>query len=111
MTTNIIPTDHIVVFNDTKIHRTFHNDEWWFVVVDVIAALTDSKDPSNYLKNMRRRDPELAKGGGQIDTPLSFETAGGKQKLNRNFNLDKIFSTSLKFSGLASQNRFFISSN
>lgn len=82
MTTNLIPTEHIVVFNDTKIRRTLHNDEWWFVVVDVILALTDSKDPSNYLKNMRRRDPEIAKGGGQIDTPLSFDTPGGKQKLN-----------------------------
>lgn len=82
MNNEIIPGNHIVVFNEKEIRRTFHNNEWWFVVVDVIAALTDSKDPSNYLKLMKRRDPELAKGGGQIDTPLSFQTAGGKQRLN-----------------------------
>ncbi|HKY69371.1 MAG TPA: hypothetical protein VJ205_00590, partial [Gammaproteobacteria bacterium] len=35
-----------------------------------------------YIKDMRRRDPELAKGWGQIATPLSVETSGGKQKLN-----------------------------
>ena len=31
---------------------------------------------------MRRRDSELAKGWGQIATPLSIETAGGTQKIN-----------------------------
>jgi len=40
---------------------------WWFVIADVVAVLTDSVDPSGYLKDMRRRDPEfglLFKGGG-----------------------------------------------
>jgi hypothetical protein len=50
--------------------------------VDVIEVLTDSKDPSGYVKDMRRRDPELSKGWGQIATPLSIDTPGGKQKLN-----------------------------
>ncbi len=31
---------------------------------------------------MRRRDPELSKGWGQIATPLPIQTKGGKQKLN-----------------------------
>ncbi|CAM4451521.1 MAG: hypothetical protein LEGION0403_FIIPPAGN_02302 [Legionella sp.] len=48
----------------------------------MIAALTDSVDPSRYLKDMRRRDQELSKGWGQIATPLSVETIGGKQRLN-----------------------------
>jgi DNA-damage-inducible protein D len=52
------------------------------VIVDVIEAFTDSKNPSGYLKDMRRRDPELSKGWGQIATPLSVETDGGKQKMN-----------------------------
>lgn len=64
MTKKILPENHIVVFSDHTIRRVFHNDEWWFVIVDVIAALTDSKDPANYLRDMRRRDPELNKGGG-----------------------------------------------
>ncbi len=82
MTSNLILTNHIVVFNDRTIRRTFHNDEWWFVIIDVIAALTDSKDPKGYFKDMRRRDPELTKGGGQFATPLYVETVGGEQKLN-----------------------------
>jgi len=31
---------------------------------------------------MRRRDPEIAKGWGQIATPLLIQTAGGPQKVN-----------------------------
>jgi len=34
-----------------------------------------------YIKDMRRRDPELSKGWGQIATPLSIETRGGIQKI------------------------------
>jgi DNA-damage-inducible protein D len=82
MPKNTLSKNHIVIFNDRTIRRVLHNNEWWFVIVDVIAALTDSKNPANYLRNMRRRDPDLGKGGGQIDPPLSVETAGGKQKLN-----------------------------
>lgn len=74
--------DAIVVFQDKKIRRTWFNDEWWFVAVDIIAVLTDSKDPSRYLKDMRRRDEGFAKGWVQIATPLSIDTIGGKQQLN-----------------------------
>ena len=72
----------ITMFKEKSIRRTWHNEEWWFVITDVIQALTDSIDPSNYLRNMRRRDPELSKGGGQFDPPLWVETPGGKQKVN-----------------------------
>lgn len=59
-----------------------HNNEWWFVISDVITALTDSANPSDYLKKMRSRDTELSKGWGQFVTPLSVETEGGKQQVN-----------------------------
>ena len=72
----------LVAFQGKKIRRAWFNDEWWFVAVDIVAGLTDSKDPSGYLKDMRRRDEGFAKGWGQIATPLLVETAGGKQQLN-----------------------------
>ncbi|MEI9476243.1 MAG: Bro-N domain-containing protein [Deltaproteobacteria bacterium] len=72
----------IAVFKGKEIRKTIHNKEWWFVVVDVVSALTDSVDPSGYIKDMRRRDIELSKGWGQIATPLSILTEGGPQRTN-----------------------------
>ena len=46
----------LVAFQGRAIRRTWFNDEWWFAAVDIVEALTDSKDPSGYLKDMRRRD-------------------------------------------------------
>ena len=72
----------IAVFKGKTIRRTIHNNEWWFVITDVISVLTDSADPAGYVKDMRRRDEELSKGWGQIATPLSIQTEGGSQKVN-----------------------------
>lgn len=74
----------LIVFQDKKIRRKWFNEEWWFIIKDVVKALTDSKDPSDYLKKLRKRDEELNKtfkGGGQIVPPLGleFDTAGGNQ--------------------------------
>lgn len=72
----------IAIFRGKEVRRTIYNNEWWFVIIDVISALTDSVQPEGYIKDMRRRDPELSKGWGQIATPLEVQTPGGKQKIN-----------------------------
>lgn len=72
----------IAVFKKKEIRKVIHNNEWWFSVADVVSVLTDSKDSSDYIKKMRKRDDELSKGWGQIVTPLWLETEGGKQKVN-----------------------------
>ena len=66
------PAHHIAVFQETAIRRVWHNEEWWFAIVDVVGVLTDSVQPEGYVKDLRRRDPELAKGWGQIATPLAL---------------------------------------
>lgn len=76
------PATRIALFHGTEIRKTIHQNEWWFVIRDVVAALTDSVQPEGYIKDMRRRDPELEKGWGQIATPLSISTKGGLQMLN-----------------------------
>ncbi len=80
------PEARVALFQKREIRRTQHNDEWWFVITDIIVALTDSADPSEYWKKMRKRDPGLGQalqGGGQLVPPLALEfaTAGGPQKL------------------------------
>jgi len=71
----------LVVFKKKEIRRMLHNDEWWFVVEDIVLALIDSKDPKQYIQRMKQRDPELGKGWVQIVHTLSVKTAGGKQRM------------------------------
>jgi DNA-damage-inducible protein D len=75
-------TTKIAVFKGKEIRKVIHNDEWWFVVEDVVAALTDSADPKQYINKMRKRDPQLAEGWVQFVHTLSIETSGGPQKVN-----------------------------
>ena len=77
-----VPENHLVVFQEKAIRRIWHNEEWWFAIVDVVAILTDSIQPEGYVKDLRRRDKELAQGWGQIATPLRIETEGGAQRVN-----------------------------
>ena len=85
----------IALFQKKEIRKTLHADEWWFVIVDVVAALTDSTNPAEYIKKMRRRDEPLSealKGGDNLSPPLALEipTAGGPQKLTC-WNTEGIF--------------------
>ena len=72
----------LVVFQGKDIRRKWHEGEWWFVIEDIVLALTVSTNPKGYIKDMRRRDKELSKGWGQIATLLKFTTAGGNQNIN-----------------------------
>ncbi|MDD5377066.1 MAG: Bro-N domain-containing protein [Candidatus Gracilibacteria bacterium] len=75
-------TNAIALFQQKEIRRIWHDERWFFCIIDVIAALTNSVDPAGYIKDMRRRDLFLSDGWGQIATPLSVPTRGGKQKVN-----------------------------
>lgn len=77
-----VKTTKIAIFQKKEIRKTIHKNEWWFVIEDVVAVLTDSVQPKGYIKDMRRRDKDLSNGWGQIATPLVVDTAGGSQKLN-----------------------------
>jgi len=82
MATELDSTPHFALFRGKQIRKTLHKNEWWFVISDVVSALTDSVQSAGYIKDMRRRDPELNQGWGQIATPLSVLTTGGPQSLN-----------------------------
>ncbi len=72
---------HLVVFKGQQIRRTLHNDEWWFVVEDVVLALIDSNDPKQYIQRMKQCDPELGKGWVQMVHTLPISTSGGAQEM------------------------------
>ncbi len=63
----------LALFQKREIRKTLHAGEWWFVITDVIAALTDSANALEYNKKMRLRDPvlvEALKGGDNLPLPL-----------------------------------------
>ena len=71
----------IALFKGKQIRKIIYNNEWWFVIEDVVLALIDSNDPKQYVQRMKLRDLELAKGWVQIVHTLSINTAGGPQNM------------------------------
>ena len=54
-------TTKIALFKNRKIRKTIFNNEWWFVVEDVVLALIDSVNVKDYINKMRIRDTELSR--------------------------------------------------
>jgi len=46
------------VFEGKKVRKIWHKDEWYFSVIDVIEALTDSANPRNYWNMLKSREAE-----------------------------------------------------
>ena len=49
----------LVVFQGKKIRRTWFNDEWHYSLMGIVKALTESVNPTDYLKKLRKIDEEL----------------------------------------------------
>lgn len=73
---------NIAIFRGKEIRKTLHHGEWWFVVEDVVQALTDSSDPKQYVQRMKQRDEILTQGWVHIVHTLDVLTKGGKQSMN-----------------------------
>ena len=76
--------EKIQLFEDQKVRTIWveSDEKWYFSIKDVVLIFAGAKDPKDYLSKMRRREPELAKGWGQIVHPLVVRTPGGPQKEN-----------------------------
>lgn len=83
----------IRIFENRKIRTVWDDEEqeWYFSVVDVVAVLTDSVDPKQYIKKMRARDPELNSRWGTICTLTVMVAADGKRYRTSAANLEGIF--------------------
>lgn len=72
----------IQLFQDRKV-RTYwdaEKEEWYFSVVDVVEALSESTNPTDYLKKMRKRDPELGLYIGTNCPQVAMITSTGKNR-------------------------------
>ena len=73
-------TTKIAIFKGRKIRKTIYSDEWWFSVIDIIEALTDSVKPRVYWNAMKTR--VKSEGGFQLSTicrQLKLEASDGKK--------------------------------
>ena len=63
-------TMKIAIFQKKEIRKQLHGGEWWFVITDVVAALTDTSDPARYVRDLRYRDEGIKelfeKGDGRV---------------------------------------------
>jgi len=74
------PHSKIILFKDKSIrsHWDAEQEEWYFSVVDVVAALTDSANPTDYLKKLRKRDEQLGEYVGTNCPQVAMQSATGK---------------------------------
>lgn len=83
--------NRLVVFQDKKIRRVLVDDEWYFSVVDVVAALTDSFDPGAYWRKLKQR---LTAEGSQVVTfchGLKLQASDGKMRTTDCANVKGMF--------------------
>jgi DNA-damage-inducible protein D len=69
----------MIVFGAKQIRRIWYDEQWFFSVVDIIAALTDSEAPTKYWTAMKRREETAS--GFQLSTicrQLKLTSSDGK---------------------------------
>ena len=82
----------LVVFQDKKIRRIWYNNEWYFSVVDVVEALTNSADAKDYWYRLKKRERES--NGTELSTicrQLKLPSADGKLYSTDCANTEDIF--------------------
>ncbi len=72
----------LAVFENKQVRRYFdeETETWYFSVVDIIEALTDSVNPTDYLKKLRKRDTELGSYIGTNCPQVEMLSKGKKRK-------------------------------
>ena len=83
----------IQLFEEKKVRTVWDDElqEWFFSVADVVEVLTDSVDVKQYIKKMRKRDPELEARWGTICTPVRMQATDGKYYNTQAATMEGVF--------------------
>ena len=85
--------EQIKLFEQKRVRSVWdeEKEEWFFSVIDVVEVLTDSTNPTDYLKKMRKRDPELGIYIGTNCPQVAMTTATGKKRRTLAANAEQLF--------------------
>jgi DNA-damage-inducible protein D len=79
--------NQLTPFEGEKIRKIWHNEDWYFSVVDVIGVLTDSSKPRNYWSDLKRRESQLH----DVCVQLKLAASDGKQRVTDCANTEGVF--------------------
>ena len=86
-------SDDVKMFEGSQIRSVWDNEreEWYFSVVDVVGVLSESKNPTDYLRKMKKRDEILASYLGTNCPKVGMVSTNGKIRKVLAGNLKDIF--------------------
>ncbi|ABE05056.1 BRO-N domain-containing protein [Rickettsia bellii] len=80
----------LVAFKDKNIRRILYNNEWWFSVIDVVGALTDSVDSGAYWRKLKQRLSEEKSEVVTFCHELKLKAPDGKMRLTDCANTESL---------------------
>lgn len=85
--------EQIQLFEEKKVRTVWDDEkeEWFFSVVDVVEVLTDSANPTDYLKKMRKREPELGVYIGTNCPQVTMTSSTGKKRKTLAATIEQLF--------------------
>jgi DNA-damage-inducible protein D len=83
---------HISLFEEKQVRRVWNSSEekWYFSIDDIVLALTDSANVRDYIKKLRKRDPDLDSYWGTNCPPVEMIATDGKKRKIKAANTESL---------------------
>tara|TARA_Y100000310_G_scaffold334233_1_gene413508 strand:- start:42486 stop:43313 length:828 start_codon:yes stop_codon:yes gene_type:complete len=84
-------TNKLAFFEGKEIRKTWHNEEWYFSIIDVVEVLTGSSNPRNYWSMLKKRESDHEVELSTFCVRLKLASADGKSYLTDCANTESLF--------------------